>query len=132
MMAAQSEEFSGPLPHPRTLAEYDEALPGLAERLVTAWEEESRHRRSIELEAVGMDKKLVGNEVFLSRLGMASAFVLALVFLGAAVWLVLAGHEVAGTVLGSFDLVALASVFITRKWYDAKKKKTPEAEHERE
>lgn len=36
---------SGPLPAPETLAEYNEVLPGLAERIVAAFEEEGRHRR---------------------------------------------------------------------------------------
>lgn len=35
----------GPLPPPATLAEYDEVLPGLAERIAAAFEAESQHRR---------------------------------------------------------------------------------------
>ena len=52
-------------------------------------------------------------EVYLSYAGLVSAFILALTFLGAATSLIFCGHEVGGTVLGTVDLVALVTVFIT-------------------
>jgi hypothetical protein len=52
-------------------------------------------------------------EVYLAWAGLISAFVLALSFLGVSAWLIFAGHEVSGTILGTVDLVALVTVFIT-------------------
>ena len=37
---------------------YDEALPGLADRIVTMAEDEARHRREVELEGLKRDAKL--------------------------------------------------------------------------
>lgn len=40
---AVSEQFSGPMPHPRHLREYDEVLPGAAERILTMAEKNLDH-----------------------------------------------------------------------------------------
>jgi uncharacterized membrane protein len=37
--------FSGPLPPPVVLQEYDEVIPGLAREIVDQWESETAHRR---------------------------------------------------------------------------------------
>ena len=43
-------EWSGPLPPPSVLREFDETVENGAERIVAAWERESEHRRVIERE----------------------------------------------------------------------------------
>lgn len=58
------ETFAGPLPPPALLGEYEEALPGLAERIVVMAESEGCHRRAIE-----------NRLLRLSELGLASGFV---------------------------------------------------------
>jgi len=40
--------WQGPLPPPAALRGFDDVVPGLAERIATAWEVESAHRREIE------------------------------------------------------------------------------------
>lgn len=40
--------FSGPLPHPDVLAEYNRNSPGLAERIVKMAEKQAEHRQSLE------------------------------------------------------------------------------------
>lgn len=39
-----AESFRGPLPAPKTLAEYDEIIPGLAREIVDQWKGETAHR----------------------------------------------------------------------------------------
>jgi uncharacterized membrane protein len=41
---AWSESFSGPLPPPAALAEYDRMVPGLAREIVDQWKAETGHR----------------------------------------------------------------------------------------
>jgi uncharacterized membrane protein len=48
-------EFSGPLPPPAILAQYDRVVPGAAERIITMAEEQSRHRRPMESQLVVSD-----------------------------------------------------------------------------
>ena len=43
-----AEQHSGPLPHPQTLAEYDEVMPGLAERIVAMAEGDLAHRQDMQ------------------------------------------------------------------------------------
>lgn len=46
--AAWFESFSGPLPPPKHLAEYERILPGAAERIFRMAEDQATHRRSLE------------------------------------------------------------------------------------
>ena len=50
--------FEGPIPPPQVLKGYEEALPGLADRIVTMAEEEARHRRAIEFKRETREGKL--------------------------------------------------------------------------
>lgn len=96
------------------LRDYDRVLPGMANRIVSAWETETRHRRDIETRAVAMDEALVKNEVWLSRVGMIIAAGIALSFLAAGVYLALSGHPIVGGVVVGVDVVALVTVFVVR------------------
>lgn len=40
--------YRGPIPPPEMLAEYDKILPGLANRIVEAWEAQFQHRKDLE------------------------------------------------------------------------------------
>ena len=44
--------------------------------------------------------------------GLAAGFVVAVLFLIVSAWLIHNDHDIAGAVLGSFDLVALTAVFV--------------------
>ena len=109
----QQEVYSGPIPQPDTLQQYDTIIPGAAERILCMAEENARHRREMESAAltaqVEADKRkhrevtrgqLFGITSVLTAFGLAG---LAL-FLGQA--------TVAGTICGVV-VVALATVFIT-------------------
>ncbi len=50
--------FAGPLPPPAILTGYNEALPGLANRIVTVAKEEAKHRRGIERDCLNRDTTL--------------------------------------------------------------------------
>lgn len=47
-----ADYWSGPLPSPETMADYNDVIPDGANRIVTAWEEESAHRRTMEREGL--------------------------------------------------------------------------------
>ncbi len=93
--------FAGPLPSPSDLAAYSQVSPDLVERIVAASEQERAHRH-------GMDARQARRDSW----GLAAGFVVAVLFLMVAAWLINGGHEVAGVILGSFDLVALTAVFV--------------------
>lgn len=82
------------LPESRDVERFEKALPGSGDRLLTMAELEQRHQHRTVL------------------LGQMLGFVIALSFLGVSAWLILAGHEITGAVLGTVDLVALVTVFV--------------------
>jgi uncharacterized membrane protein len=81
----RSTRFSGPLPSPATLHEFEQVLPGLAERIVRMAEQEAEHRRLIE-------RRLVG----LSWAGLASAVTLCLIALVGGMILLWQGKSLSG------------------------------------
>lgn len=103
--AISASAYSGPLPSPDHLRGYEEVVPGSANRIITMAESQSAHRQEIEKIAVKG-----GNSR--SWWGLWLGFVLSVMVLGLSAGLILAGDQVAGTVLGSVDLVSLASVFV--------------------
>jgi uncharacterized membrane protein len=92
-------------PSPEELAQYDVILPGAAERLMNTYESQVNHRQHLERIAVESGIKARSS-------GLLAGFVVAISFFAGSVYLVVGGHEVAGTVLGTVDLVALVSVFV--------------------
>ena len=92
---------SGPLPAPEDLAAYGQISPDLVNRIVKASEDERAHRHR--MDALQSRR---------ASMGLAAGFVVAVLFLVVSAWLINHGHDVAGAVLGSFDLVALTAVFV--------------------
>ena len=101
----RSEEYQGPLPHPDTLRQFNEVLPGLADRIIQQWELQSAHRRGIEQKAIQAD-------ITRAYLGLAAGYTVTIAFLIVAAFLVVYGYAWPGTVIGTVDLVALASIFV--------------------
>lgn len=104
-IGASMSRWSGPLPPPDELEGYDRVQSGLADRIVRMAEQQSEHRRSLE-------RIVVEGGARRSDRGLTLGFALAMAFLVASVALILAGHAVAGTILGTVDLVTLVGIFV--------------------
>ncbi|AQG81937.1 DUF2335 domain-containing protein [Spirosoma montaniterrae] len=102
------KEHSGPLPAPETLIEYNEAVPNGADRIVTIFEEQARHRMSLE-------KVAVGRQTFQSQLGQWFALILGLSTVGCGTWCILEGHDWAGVGLSTSGLITLGVAFLKGK-----------------
>jgi uncharacterized membrane protein len=98
-------EFSGPLPPPTILAQYDRIVPGAAERIITMAEEQSRHRRS-------MESQRVVSDITDARLGLRYGLVIGLAAIIGGVTISLAGHPIVGTIFGGAFIVALVGTFV--------------------
>jgi uncharacterized membrane protein len=81
---AQFVAYSGPLPHPDILRQFNEIVPGLANRIVTQFEEQGRHRRKLE-------NRVVWHNIFAATTGQVMAFI------------VLAGIGAGGLLLAYYD-----------------------------
>ncbi len=99
------QEYSGPLPPPQALEQYNNIIPNGAERIMVMAEKQSEHRRTLEAKVLNTDSRN-------SLLGIIFALILGLstVIVGGIV--IHTGQAWSGTILGSAGLVGLVSVFI--------------------
>lgn len=105
---AYSQMWIGPLPPPHILAEYNQAFPGCAERMVKMAETQSAHRQHLERITVE------GNQRSQTR-GQYMAFLLALVILVAGFVLIFLNKHILGTIFVCSDITALVGLFIYGK-----------------
>ena len=96
------------LPDGESIRIYDEVIPNGGDRLMSTVEKQLDHRIDIEKQAL----KGLFNQ---SSTGQWMGFAIAIIF-GFIAWdLAKAGFTVAASILGTVDLVALVTVFITGK-----------------
>lgn len=106
VMRRESMSHSGWLPTPQFMREYDEVLPGLAERIVAMPEREQSYRQKATIDIVKRDYRLRSNGQWM---GMA-ALILLLAF--CTLLAVLGGINAAASVAGVV-IVGTVSVFVT-------------------
>ncbi len=104
--------FTGPLPHPSSLKEYDNVLPGLAERIVTMAEAEARHRHDMDKEAARQNELIITKDFSERRIGQFMGLGIAAIAIGAAIFAIAHGAEKAAMVIGGATVVGLATVFV--------------------
>lgn len=109
----QKASFSGPLPPPSILGEYNNVLEGSAERIMSLAEKEQQHRHYIE-------KKALNGHINLDRRGQYLGFSVATFALGCATFLIANGYVISGTIIGSLDIVALVGAFVYGRHVSAK------------
>lgn len=99
-------EVSGPLPQPQVLAQYDEVIPGGAERIVKLAESQVSHRQAMETR------------------GQIFTFLLALVVLIGGIGLVALGNSIEGLVPLVAALAGLGGLFVYReiRWSRSEKR----------
>jgi len=97
--------FSGPLPPPATLKAYGEVRSDYPERIMAMAEKEAAHRQEIAVRVQAASERRGATGLWTG----AFIAVLGLVIAGL---LINDGHEAAGVILGSFDLVGLVAVFV--------------------
>lgn len=107
---SHSSQFSGPIPPPKLMAEYQELIPDAPERILRLAELQADHRRTIE-------SKVIDNEIIRSRRGLQAGFVVAMTMAIGGIWIALtvappAGPLCGATMTGS-TLVGLVYTFIT-------------------
>jgi uncharacterized membrane protein len=109
---AAKHSFSGPLPPPNMLAEYDTVHEGLANRIVSMAESEQQHRHQ-------MENQSLRAAVTAESRGQHYALIISLIIIGGALYLIDNGKEIYGSILAGGTLTALAYMFITGKHKDA-------------
>ena len=98
-------QFSGPLPPPELLGQYNAIIPNGAERIMEMAEKQHSHRISLESFVIAQDFKR-------ANLGLILAFVIALVTLIGSFWLLWLGKTLYGLGLIIVELITLVGIFL--------------------
>lgn len=107
-VAHQISRFSGPLPPPEDLANYERVLPGSADRIICMAEGQATHRQSLE-------QKVINANVSIQQLGLACAFIIAMTAIVGGIWISLKGMSGTGLSVIIGALGALVGVFVYGK-----------------
>ncbi len=108
VLSLMQEQYSGPLPHPSHLEQYEAILPGLADRIVKMTEGQVAHRQD-------MEAQLVKSSLKHASRGIWCAFIIAMSAVIGGIYLVLRGHSLEGASATIAALAALAGVFMYDK-----------------
>ena len=107
-----SYQFTGPLPPPVVLEQYNRILPDAADRIVSMAEREQDHRHK-------MQEKLIDAQIFdvkqergERRLGQIFGLSIGVVSIVSGSITAVLGAPIAGGVIGSAGVVGLVSVFV--------------------
>jgi len=85
----EASAFQGPLPPPQILSHYDQIVPGSAERIISQWECQVRHRQELE-------KKVIDSDIKQSRYGATLGFIIAISTIAAGAFLAYIGQPTEG------------------------------------
>lgn len=100
----QAVSFQGPLPPPQLLEHYNQILPGSAERLISMWENQVKHRQELE-------NKVITSDIRQSYFGSILGFIIALAAIGAGTFLAYIGRPTEGISAILSALVGLVGVY---------------------
>lgn len=104
MMAAVLVQGS-PFPPVEVLRDYEAFTPGGGDRLLKMIEKEQDfHHEMARTELKGEQRR--------NFLGQTYGLIISIVFMAAAVWVAIAGHEIAATTIGTLDIGAVVALFV--------------------
>jgi len=103
-----TQQFSGPVPHPEILREYDQILPGAAERILTMAELDQKHQIELDSNAQHLAAKEIKRGQIFGLVVSISAFITSIASL-------ILSFEKAAMVIGGTTVVGLVTVFLTSR-----------------
>lgn len=112
-----ARSFSGPLPPPELLAEYDKIAPGCAEKIIQQFISQGNHRMRLE-------KMVIEGDTKRANWGLAAGFTLGLIGLIGAFVVISLGHSVGGVAALIVALTPLVGSFLFAR--DKRKKELEE------
>ncbi len=98
-------EISGPIPAPQILQQYNNIVPGAAERIIRMAEKQSDHR-------MGLENKVVNSNLVKSYLGMIAGTSIAIFGLYIAKEIAINGNPATAGIVAALDLGGLVWVAV--------------------
>jgi len=116
----KQQVFSGPLPPPKHLAEYEKIVPGAAERIILMAEREQEHIHKLEDEQQEMSQKIVSADIKSSKRGEWFGFIIGVLGICGAVVSASYGYKTVSILLALAPLT-LSISFIYGRWKTGKR-----------
>ena len=105
LLIAVYQEFAGPIPPPPMMKQYEETLPGSADRILKMAENQSEHRQWIEKKKLSFSNREV-------HLGQVLGFAIGVIAIITGGYTALNGAPIPGGFIGTAGVVGLVSVFV--------------------
>ena len=105
-IAIEGIQFSGPIPPPAILQEYNNISPDCAERIIKYAEVEAEHRRKVEIFTIK-------TEMLEIRLGQIFGFLIGITTILSGTYAAINGAQIAGSLIGTGGVIGLVTAFIT-------------------
>ncbi len=118
----QSTIFSGPIPHPEILSQYEKISPGFANRIIAMAEKEQDERIKLNNKIVEYQHIQEINDQKIIRNGYYFSLIAILLIVSLCTYGFYMGFATQTATIASSVIVALAAIFIGKnKWQDTKK-----------
>jgi len=114
-LEAVSQRFSGPLPPPDILREYDGIVPGAAKNIVQSFIKEGDHRRSLQSRETSMCEEWAREDVQLQKRGQIFGFILGTLGIGGGLVVAAIGAPAAGAIVSSSAVAAIVIAFVRQR-----------------
>ena len=103
------ENYSGSIPHPRLMADWENVIPGSADRILKKFEVQSEHRIDIESRVVrAQNFKQIG--------GLICGFIVVMFTIGGGIYTALNGHPLLGGSLSFAGLAMIVGAFLSTQF----------------
>lgn len=109
------QQFSGPIPPPSILADYDALIPGAADRILTIFEAQTNHRHDIELRTTRANVGIARANICERRIGQMLAFIMGLALTAATVYLAMNNHDWVAGILGGTTMLGAITAFMAQR-----------------
>jgi uncharacterized membrane protein len=109
---ATAASFSGPIPPPDLLGNYERICPGSADRIIKMAEREGEHRRSLEQAIVNAEIEEGVRDSNEARRGQVCALFITMTAIVLGAYVALQGREIAGSVIGAGGIGGVVTTFI--------------------
>ncbi|MFY9463141.1 MAG: DUF2335 domain-containing protein [Candidatus Sungiibacteriota bacterium] len=113
-IVAYHEEYSGLIPHPRLMREWNDIVPGSATKIFERFEKQSNHRMDTE-------RKVVRANNFKQYAGIIFAFIIAMTAISGGIFTALKGLPFLGGSLSFAGLGMLVGAFLVNTFHNPNK-----------
>ena len=104
-IVAQQARFSGPIPPPQFLEQYEKIVPGAAKIIIDMAKEQAVHRQELE-------KKVISSDISNSKIGLWFGFIIGVIGIVIGAFIIYKGQVVAGSIISGGTLATLVGTFV--------------------